>query len=411
MDMIPRTEYLDWLDEFRDKPLVKVLTGLRRSGKSTILDMFMSRLSDSGIESSRILKINFELLENEPLLDYKKLYSHIVEKKNGANPLYVFLDEIQHVKSYEKVVDSLLARGGFDIYITGSTADLLSSELATLLTGRYVEVNVLPLSFKESVWDVTVTVESQKRLFMDYLMYGGLPGARMFSNGSAAQREYVESVFKAILEKDVLKRGGKGRELVERIIRYMTATVGSLTSPRRLTDRLAAEKAAQNSRQEAYNTVVSYLQRLTDCYFMYKADRFDVVGGEHLKQINKYYLTDFGFSHYILHNPTMELQQLVENVVYLELKRRRLKVSTGKVDDREVDFVVQGRDGNLCYVQVAVSVSSREKLAQELAVFGAIRDNYPKYLLTLDEVFVPDHDGVKTLNVIDFLLGKVNISL
>ena len=411
MDMIPRTEYLDWLDEFRDKPLVKVLTGLRRSGKSTILDMFMSRLSDGGIESSRILKINFELLENEPLLDYKKLYFHIVEKKNGANPLYVFLDEIQHVKSYEKVVDSLLARGGFDIYITGSTAELLSSELATLLTGRYVEVNVLPLSFKESVWDVTVTVESQKRLFMDYLTYGGLPGARMFSNGSAAQREYVESVFKTILEKDVLKRGGKGRELVERIIRYMTATVGSLTSPRRLTDRLAAEKAAQNSRQEAYNTVVSYLQRLTDCYFMYKAARFDVVGGEHLKQINKYYLTDFGFSHYILHNSTMELQQLVENVVYLELKRRRFKVSTGKVDDREVDFVAQGRDGNLCYVQVAVSVSAREKLAQELAVFRSIRDNYPKYLLTLDEVFVPDHDGVKTLNVIDFLLGKVNISL
>ena len=405
MKMIPRDDYLDWIDEFRDKPLVKVLTGLRRSGKSTILDMFMSRLEHEGVSASRIVKINFELLENEQYLDYRKLYSHIVASKTEDGCTYVILDEIQHVKSYEKTVDSLLARGGFDIYITGATSELLSSELATLLTGRYVEINVLPFSFREYTWGATVTAENQRRLFMDYLTYGGLPGAKMFANGSPAQREYVESVFRTILERDVLKRGGKGRGIVERIIRYMTAMVGNLTSPKRLTDRLAAESEMQNARQEAYNTIQSYLQRLTDCFFMYKADRFDVVGGEHLKQINKYYLTDFGFSYYILHSPAIELQQLVENVVYLELKRRRFKVSTGKVDDREVDFVAQGPDGVIRYVQVAVSVSAREKLDQELSVFKAIRDNYPKYLLTLDEVFVPDHAGVRTMNVIDYLLG------
>ena len=405
MEMISRGKYLDWIDEFRDKPLVKVLTGLRRSGKSTILDMFMARLENEGVATSRIVKINFELLENEPYLDYRKLYAHIVELRTEGSCTYVFLDEVQHVKNYEKTVDSLLARGGFDIYVTGSTSDLLSSELATLLTGRYVEINVLPLSFAEYTWNTPVTAENQRRLFMDYLTYGGLPGARMFANGTAAQREYVESVFKAILEKDVLKRGGKGRGIVERIIRYMTAMVGNLTSPKRLTDRLAAEREGQTVRSEAYNTVQSYLQRLTDCFFMYKADRFDVVGGEHLKQINKYYLTDFGFSHYILHSPAIELQQLVENVVFLELKRRRFKVATGKADDREVDFVVQGQDGVIRYVQVAVSVSAQEKLDQELSVFKSIRDNYPKCLLTMDEVFVPDHAGVRTINVIDYLLG------
>ena len=405
MELIPRKDYLDWIAEFRDKPLVKVLTGLRRSGKSTILDMFMSRLEHDGVAASRIIKINFELLENEPYLDYRKLYDYIVNSKADEGCKYVFLDEIQHVKNYEKTVDSLLARGGFDIYITGSTSELLSSELATLLTGRYVEINILPLSFSEYVWGSAVTAENQRRLFMDYLTFGGLPGARMFVKGSAAQREYVESVFKAILEKDVLKRGGKGRGTVERIIRYMTAMVGNLTSPKRLTDRLAAEREMQNARQEAYNTIQSYLQRLTDCFFMYKAERFDVVGGEHLKQINKYYLADFGFSYYILHSPAIELQQLVENVVYLELKRRRFKVSTGKVDDKEVDFVVQGQDGVVRYVQVAVSVSAKEKLDQELSVFKSIHDNYPKYLLTMDEVFVPDHAGVRTINVIDFLLG------
>ena len=409
MELIPRDEYLDWIDEFRDKPLIKVLTGLRRSGKSTILDMFMSHLEKDGVAASHIIKINFELLENEPYLDYRKLYAHIVDSRQEGSCTYVFLDEIQHVKNYEKTVDSLLARGGFDIYITGSTSQLLSSELATLLTGRYVEINVLPLSFAEYAWNTPVTAENQRRLFMDYLTYGGLPGARMFANGSAAQREYVESVFKTILEKDVLKRGGKGREIVERIIRYMTATVGNLTSPKRLTDRLAAEREMQNARQEAYNTVQSYLQRLTDCFFMYKADRFDVGGGEHLKQINKYYLTDFGFSYYILHSPTIELQQLVENVVYLELKRRRFKVSTGKVDDREVDFVAQGPDGVIRYVQVAVSVLEQGKLNQELSVFKSIRDNYPKYLMTMDEVFVPDHAGVRTMNVIDYLLGHVEL--
>lgn len=406
MSLIRRDDYMKWLDEFRQKKLVKVLTGLRRSGKSTILEMYMQSLMDEGVPSDRIVSINFEKLEFESLTDPAKLHAEVLSRLSPGLMTYVFLDEIQNVEGYEKVVDSLYVRDGIDLYITGSTADLLSSEIASRLTGRYVEINVLPLSFREYAVGRGLTEDNAKRLFSDYIAYGGLPGSLEFENGSSAQREYIESVFRSIIEKDVLKRSRKGRFLVERIIRYMTANVGNLTSAKRLTDRLAEDVGYSEGAAPAYNTVVSYLERLADCFFFYKADRFDVRGGEHLKQINKYYLTDFGFKYYILHNPAMELQQLVENVVYFELKRRRYKVSTGKVDDKEVDFVVQEDNGRIRYIQVSVSIADEAKLKQELAVFAGIQDNHPKYLMTLDEIFVADHAGIRTVNVIDFLLGR-----
>lgn len=404
--LIPRKEYCDWLDEFREKKLIKVLTGLRRSGKSTILEMYIDRLVAAGVARDQIVSINFEKLEFLPLLNPVKLHEKILSCLMPGKTVYVFLDEVQHVEEYEKVVDSLHVRNGIDLYITGSTANLLSSEIATRLTGRYVEINVLPLSFREYMAGRAESGESANRLFMNYLTYGSLPGALDFKDGSSSQREYVESVFRTIVEKDVLKRSKKGRFIVEQIIRYLADNVGNLTSAKRLVDRLAAD--SRNSREDApsYNTVVSYLERLVDCFFVYKADRFDVRGGEHLMLINKYYMTDFGFKYYILHNPTIELQQLVENVVFLELKRRRYRVSTGKVDDKEVDFVVQGDDGMIRYVQVAVSVADEAKLKQELEVFRLIKDNYPKYLLTMDEVFVPNHDGILTMNILDFLTGR-----
>lgn len=408
-DRIPREGYLQWLREFCNKPIVKVVTGLRRSGKSTILQMFMDELRTKGIAERQILAINFEEMENEILLDRHRLYERILSSKVEGTMLYVVLDEIQHVKEYEKVIDSLQVKDGFDIYITGSTAELLGSELATRLTGRYVEVNVLPLSFRESVWGREVSIANREQLFMDYITYGGLPGARIFPNGSRAQREYVESVYRTILEKDVLKRNSRGRFLVDRIIRYMLSVVGCLTSPNRMVGRLGEEAKTRSEKAAAYHTLVSYLERLTDCYFLYRADRFDVLGGELLKQVNKYYITDFGFAHYLLNSPTVELQQMLENVVYFELRRRRYKVCTGKVDDKEVDFIAQGDDDIPRYVQVAVSVKDPEKLDQELSAFNSVKDNYPKFILTMDQVYVPDHGGVRTLNVYDFLLGQADI--
>lgn len=409
MVRIPRENYISWLNEFKEKKVIKVLTGLRRSGKSTILEMFVEELRKNGVDESRIISINFERLENEPFLDPKTLHSHILSHAIEGKTLFVMLDEVQHVTNYEKVLDSLYSRDGIDLYVTGSTADLLSSEIATRLTGRYVEINVLPLSFRESVFGKDVTEGNARRLFMDYLTYGGLPGALEYPNGSSSQREYIEGVFKTIIEKDVLKRSGSGRFLVERIIRYLTDTVGSLTSPKRITDRLGDEKRTTREKSAAYNTVVSYVERLVDCFFIYKAPRFNVYGGANLKQINKYYLTDFGFKYHILNNPTLEVQQLLENVVYFEFLHRRYKVATGKVEDKEVDFMIQDLNGRIKYVQVAVSVSDPDKLKQELESFKGIRDNYPKYILTLDEVFAPDHNGIRTLNVVDYLLGKQDL--
>lgn len=399
--IIERQEYLNWLDQFKDKPLIKVLTGMRRVGKSTILKLFAQRLRQGGVPASRVVMLNFEELENEPLKDAKALHAFLKSKIAKGATTYMFLDEIQRVERFEEVLDSLYVKKGVDLYVTGSTANLFSSEVATILTGRYVEINVLPFSFLEMTKAVGGKPgdANERRRFMDYLMYGSLPESFAFKSGSPGQREYVESVYRTILEKDVLKRNkGSGRHLVEQIVKYMATNISSLTSPKRMTDRLNA-----NGVKVSANTVASYLDILSDCYFLYKADRFDVKGGELLKLINKYYLTDFGFKYYILGNPDLEVQQLLENTVFLELVRRRYKVATGKVDDKEVDFVVKGGDGMIRYVQVAVTVATREKFAQESAVFDAIQDNYPKYIITLDDAIVPERKGIQIVNVIDFM--------
>ena len=237
---------------------------------------------------------------------------------------------------------------------------------------------------------------------MDYITYGAMPGMTMFDLGSSEQREYIEGVYKTILEKDVLKRNSRaGKQLVEHILSYLIYNIGCLTTVKRITDYINA-----NAAKVAYNTVDSYFDTLQDCYFIYKADRYDVVGKEYMKLIHKYYVTDFGFKYYILNNKTLEIPQILENLIFLELKRRRFKVATGKVDDKEVDFIVKDTSDQIKYIQVAVTVLEEEKLKQELRPFYEIKDNYPKYIITLDDYFVPDHDGVKTISAIDFLSGR-----
>ena len=404
---IQRETYMTWLAQFRDKPLIKVLTGMRRVGKSTILKLFAQWLKREGVPASRIIMVNFEELENASLRTADALHRFIVGKLAKGKTTYVFLDEIQRVERYEEVLDSLYVKKGIDLYVTGSTADLFSSEIATLLTGRYVEMNVLPFSFMEMTRAVGGKVGDamEKRRFMDYLTYGSLPESFAFKTGSPEQREYVESVYRTILEKDVLKRNKEGgRLLVGQMLKYMAGTISSLTSPKRMADRLRA-----NGVKVSANTVSSYLDILEDCYFIYKADRFDVKGGEMLKLINKYYLTDFGFRYYTLSNPDIEIQQLLENAVFREQLRRRYKVATGKVDEREVDFVVKGSSDLICYIQIAVTVAGKEKYEQEVAAFKSIRDNYPKLILTLDDIFVENRNGIHTMNVIDFFAGRSDL--
>lgn len=402
MELIKRNDYVNWLLKYRDKKVIKVITGLRRVGKSTIFDLYIAELIKSGVELSQIVKINFEEMENEAYRDKKNLHSFITSKMQKDKTLYVFLDEVQRVEGFEEVVDSLFVKDNVDVYITGSNAKFLSSEIATLLTGRYVEINVLPISFKEYYKHFKQTGKDKRALFMDYVTYGSLPGSFMFETGSSEQREYIESVYKTILEKDVLKRNAAaGRQLVGQILGYITYNIGCLTSIKKIADTLNS-----NGTKVSYNTIESYFSTLQDCFFIYKAERFDIAGKEYLKQVNKYYVTDFGFKYYILNNKTLELSQILENLIFFELKRRRYKVATGKVDDKEVDFIVKDSENITKYVQVAVTVMDGEKLKQELRPFGYIEDNYPKYLITLDDYFVKDQNGVIVMNALNFLLGE-----
>ena len=402
MALIERKEYTDWLKRYRDKKIIKVITGLRRGGKSTIFELYIAQLLNEGVAPEQIVKINFEELENEPLLDRRALYRFLSSKLLPDRKLYIFLDEVQRVPEFEKVVDSLFVKDNVDLYITGYNAKFLSSEIATLLTGRYVEINVLPLSFREYSDHFAASGKDRRALFMDYVTYGALPGMFMFDTGSAEQREYVESVYKTILEKDVLRRNSAAsRQLVESLLSYLVYNIGCLTSAKRISDTLNS-----NGTKISYNTVNSYIETLQDCFFIYKADRYDIVGKEYLKLINKYYVTDFGFKYYILNNRTVELSQILENLVFLELKRRRFKIATGKIAEKEVDFIVKDAHDGLIYIQVAVTVMDEAKLEQELRPFREIEDNYPKYIITLDDLFVKDHDGIKTINALDFLLGQ-----
>lgn len=402
MALIERKEYTDWLKRYRDKKIIKVITGLRRVGKSTIFELYIAQLLKEGVAPEQIIKINFEELENEPLLDRRALYRFLSSRLLPDRKLYIFLDEVQRVPEFEKVVDSLFVKDNVDLYITGSNAKFLSSEIATLLTGRYVEINVLPLSFREYSDHFAASGKDRRALFMDYVTYGALPGMFMFDTGSAEQREYVESVYKTILEKDVLRRNSAAsRQLVESLLSYLVYNIGCLTSAKRISDTLNS-----NGTKVSYNTVNSYIETLQDCFFIYKADRYDIVGKEYLKLINKYYVTDFGFKYYILNNRTVELSQILENLVFLELKRRRFKIATGKIAEKEVDFIVRDAHDGLIYIQVAVTVMDEAKLEQELRPFREIEDNYPKYIITLDDLFVKDHDGIKTVNALDFLLGQ-----
>ena len=264
MKLIERKEYTEWLKRYRDKKIIKVITGLRRVGKSTIFDLYITELLKEGISRDQILKINFEELENEAISEKNTLYRYITEKIRPDKKLYIFLDEIQRVPEFEKVVDSLFVKDNVDIYITGSNAKFLSSEIATLLTGRYVEINVLPLSFREYSEYFAASGKDRRTLFMEYITYGALPGIFMFDMGSAEQREYVESVYKTILEKDVLKRNAAaGRQLVESLLNYLVYNIGCLTSVKRITDTLNS-----GGTKVSYNTVSSYFETLQDCFFM-----------------------------------------------------------------------------------------------------------------------------------------------
>ena len=405
MERIKREDYLSILRNFKDQQIIKVITGIRRCGKSTLLELFQDYLKENGVEENQIISINFEDADYEELQDRKKLYEYLKSKLVKGKKTYIFLDEIQKVGEFEKTVDSLFINKDVDLYITGSNAWLLSSELATLLTGRYIEIKMLPLSFKEYLSAFEDKTDLSRK-FRDYLRYSSFPQAiELFKINPENINLFLDGIYNTILFKDVMQRKGiTDKNTLERVTKYLYDNIGNRTSMKNISDNI--EGLEKNN---SYNTVSTYVQALIDSYIVYKANRYDIKGKEFLKTQEKYYAVDIGLRYYMLGQGSgKDMGHILENVVYLELLRRGYEVYIGKYDDLEVDFVAKNSE-NTIYYQVALTTresadGNSSVLERELAPLKKISDNYPKYILTLDDDLDADFDGIKKINVLDWLL-------
>lgn len=397
--MIPRNEYLNTLINFKDKHLIKVITGVRRCGKSTILELFQEYLLQNGISEEQIISINFENPDYKELKNSDILYQHIKERLIKDKKNYIFLDEIQNVDNFEIAVDGLFINKNVDIYITGSNAYLLSSELATLLTGRYVDIKMLPLSFKEYISAFEDKTDLSRK-FRNYLQYSSFPQVLELYDTPQMIQTYLEGIYTSILYKDVIKRKGiTDKTILENVIKFLYNNIGNLSSTKKISDTLTS-----NGTNTSNHTIENYINALIDSFMVYKVDRFDVKGKELLKTQAKYYAVDIGLRYYLLGQKSgQDMGHILENIVYLELLRRGYKVFIGKCGDLEIDFVAQNSEDTI-YYQVALTTRDESTLSRELTPLTKINDNYPKIILTLDDDLNADFNGIKKINVIDWLL-------
>ena len=401
MRQVERTEYMERLDSYRDKQIIKVITGVRRCGKSTLMRMYSDRLLSSDIGTGNIIFINLEDYDNERLLNPAALHSYIKQKKAPLGRTYVFLDEIQNVPEFQRVVDSLFLDESLDIYITGSNAYFLSGELATLLSGRYVTIDMLPLSFREFM-ELNSDTESltTAQWYRRYVEVGSFPYASAFAGDQSSVHEYLRGVYNTIVLKDVVSRYRiTDTKMLESIIRFVLDSIGSPLSSKRIADTLTSA-----GRKADPKTVEKYMSALQESFILYEAKRYDVKGKQYLKLLEKYYVVDTGLREMLLGKRSVDIGHILENVIYLELVRRKYDVFVGKLDDAEIDFVAQNNDGNT-YIQVAASVRDEKTLERELRPLQSIRDSYPKLILTLDEDPEADYGGIKRVNALEWLLG------
>jgi len=409
-NMVQRKEYLELLKPWREKQLIKVISGVRRCGKSTLLAQYMDYLRSTGVEDEQIVSVNLEDVDFEYLQDYKALYNYFKSRLCKDKYTYVFIDEVQQCTGFEKAVDSLFIKKNVDVYITGSNAHMLSGELATLLSGRYIEISMLPLSFAEHMemvapkgfsFPISFT-PSLKDEFGNYLHYGSFPYVSQLEKSDNIIRTYLDGVYNTILIKDIAKREGiTDISVLESVIKFLCSNIGSPVSTKKISDTINS-----SGRKISVNTVETYVRALADSFIFYKADRYDIKGKQHLKTLGKYYLVDTGLRNMLLTGSSADLGHQLENIVYLELLRRGNKVSIGKLAEKEVDFVTSNADG-VCYYQVAASVLDKNTLERELAPLQKIPDHHPKFLLTLDDI-IPNanHDGIRQINALDWLLDK-----
>ena len=399
--IIYREEYMNKLKVYKDQQIIKVITGIRRSGKSTILNEFKKELIDEGILEKNIISINFEDNSNRELLDFQKLHDYIIEKTDKECMNYIFLDEIQNVNEFQKCIDSLLLRDYLDIYITGSNSYMLSGELATYLTGRYIQIHVLPLSFKEYI--SYYGKEDELKKYNEYSMYGGFPYLINLEN-SNEKLDYLDSIYSTVIVKDVINRKKVNDVmLLESICRFLFDSIGSYISIKKISDTLIS-----NGRKNSVHTIEEYVNSLLESYVLYKVNRFDIKGKQLLKTQEKYYLSDLGLRTYLLgKNNNRDLGHILENIIFLELKRKGYRVYIGKNDEMEVNFVVEAEDEYI-YIQVALSVREQTTLQRKLKSLESISNHYKKYIITLD-YDTNNYNGIKQISAIDFLLGRAQL--
>ena len=397
--MIERTEYLEELKRWKDKDLIKVITGIRRCGKSTLFELFINYLKENNVNKKQIIHINLEDADYD-FKNYKELYNYVSKKLDSEKQYYVFLDEVQNVSEFQKAVDSLYIKKNVDVYITGSNAYLLSGELATLLSGRYVEIKMLPLSFKEYI--SAFNDKNYQQLFLNYMKNGGMPGniSILKSNPNDIDK-YLDGIFSTIVYKDIMARNNiSDKLLLESVLKFIFDSIGSPVSAKKISDTLTSKGISTSN-----HTVENYIVAFLESFLIYKAERFDVKGKNILARDYKYYAVDTGLRSFLLGKKAdSDMGHILENIVYLELLRRGYKVYVGKVDNLEVDFVAENRDG-LNYFQVALSVRDEKVLARELRSLEKTGDHYPKVLLTLDMDLETDYNGITKMNVIDWLLN------
>ena len=394
--MVKRQQYLEKLKKLKDLQIIKVVTGFRRCGKSTLLTQFEEYLKECGVESSQIISINFEKIEFEHLQNYKAMYDYVVERLHPEKTTYIFLDEVQLVEDYQKAVDSLFVRDKVDLYITGSNARMLSGELATLLSGRYVEIEMLPLSFAEYY----ELVGGDKRdAWKRYFTNGGLPYTA-YINDEDILHDYLLGIYNTVLLKDVVERKKiQDIPLLRSVVKFLFDNIGNIVSSKKISDSLVSY-----GRKTTSVTVENYIESLSEAYVVYKAERYDVKGKQHLKSLEKYYAVDMGLRKLLLGQKNTDIGHILENIVYFELVRRGFEVCIGKVDDLEIDFIAE-KDGDKEYYQVSASVLDPNTFEREIEPLRRVHDNYPKYIVTMDEI-TSNNEGIKQINVIDFLLEK-----
>ena len=410
MIRIDRKEYLDFLVKSKDRQIIKVVSGVRRCGKSTLFEIYKDFLLENGVAKNQIISINFEDMDYEELTDYKKLYEYIKSKMIGDKKNYIFLDEIQHVDKFEKVVDSLFIKENTDLYITGSNAYFMSSELATLLSGRYIELKMLPLSFKE-YYQAKLEYEKLEQkenrtsktliqYYNEYIVNSSFPYTLQLDSDLKNIHEYLSGIYNSVLLKDIVARLKISDVMrLESVVKYIFDNIGNLTSLSKIGNTLTSM-----GRKTDVKTIEKYIRGLTDSLLVHEVSRYNIKGKEFLSTLSKYYVADLGFRQMILGNRNIDMGHILENVIYLELLRRKCNVYVGQFDKNEIDFVVINSN-EIEYYQVALTVLDENTLKRELDAFKNIKDNYPKYLITLDDVMVnTDYDGIKVVNALEWLL-------